>query len=232
MVSEHRFVNITMTDLLWLLERAEELLTREDFEQLNVLVETLIELTRLVRQKGSTIARLRRLVGLASSERDADVLVSEGDTDQKSASKESSPSPRRKRKGHGRIAASDYKAASHISVGHESLAAGCTCPSCERGKLYLLKKSACIVRIFGQEPLAATCWDLEKQRCSGCGEVFTAQPPPEAAGSKHDETAVTMMALLRYGAGMPLHRLQRLQSEFETPLPASTQWDVVSKRSV
>jgi len=36
-----------------------------------------------------------------------------------------------------------------------------------------------------------------------------------------------MMALLRYGAGMPLHRLDRLQRNLETPVPASTQWEVV-----
>jgi len=36
-----------------------------------------------------------------------------------------------------------------------------------------------------------------------------------------------MMALLRYGAGMPLHRLDQLQDDLGTPVPASTQWEGV-----
>jgi hypothetical protein len=36
-----------------------------------------------------------------------------------------------------------------------------------------------------------------------------------------------MMALLRYGTGVPLNRLARLQRNLQTPLPASTQWQVV-----
>jgi hypothetical protein len=40
-----------------------------------------------------------------------------------------------------------------------------------------------------------------------------------------------MMGLLRYGAGMPLHRLDRLQRNLQTPVPASTQWQVVCARA-
>lgn len=35
------------------------------------------------------------------------------------------------------------------------------------------------------------------------------------------------MGLLRYDTGLPLHRLDRLQHNLETPVPASTQWEVV-----
>jgi hypothetical protein len=38
------------------------------------------------------------------------------------------------------------------------------------------------------------------------------------------------MALLRYRVGTPLHRLDRLQRNLETPVPASTQWEVVRDR--
>ena len=38
------------------------------------------------------------------------------------------------------------------------------------------------------------------------------------------------MALLRYGAGMPLNRLAHLQSNMQTPVPASTQWELVRDR--
>jgi transposase len=87
-----------------------------------------------------------------------------------------------------------------------------------------------ILRIVGQPPLAAVCWTCDRLRCSGCGQVFTAPAPEAAQGPKYDETAVSMMALLRYGAGLPLHRLDHLERNLATPVPASTQWDAVNAR--
>ena len=63
---------------------------------------------------------------------------------------------------------------------------------------------------------------LRKLRCHLCGKRFTASEPKEAAGKKYDETAATMIGLLRYGAGLPFNRLDRLQRSCEIPLPAST----------
>jgi hypothetical protein len=60
--------------------------------------------------------------------------------------------------------------------------------------------------------------------------VYTARAPEQAQGSKYDETAASMMALLRYGTGMPFHRLDHLQRDLKTPVPSSTQWDVVNER--
>ena len=36
-----------------------------------------------------------------------------------------------------------------------------------------------------------------------------------------------MIALLKYGSGLPFNRLQGLQGNLGIPLPASTQWDMV-----
>jgi hypothetical protein len=36
-----------------------------------------------------------------------------------------------------------------------------------------------------------------------------------------------MTCLLKYGTGMPLNRLDRLQSWLDVPLPASTQFDLI-----
>lgn len=60
--------------------------------------------------------------------------------------------------------------------------------------------------------------------------MFTAQAPVEAQGPKYDESAAAMMAILRYGAGVPLNRLERLQGNLKTPVPSSTQWEVVRDR--
>ena len=242
-----------------MLERARPLLSAEDFELIRGLVDTLMRVTRLVRERGSTIARLRRLFGLAGSEKTKDVVDSAAapsppdaaatpgdDLDKKGeptspvagvdskgpeAKAEAKPTPpaKTKRKGHGRVAAAAYLAAEHIAVPHESLRAGDRCP-CNEGNLYSLQEPAPILRIVGQPPLAAKCWDCERLRCATCGTVYTARPPEEGQGKKYDETAASMLGILRYGAGMPFNRLDHLQRDLDTPLPASTQWDLVNER--
>ena len=52
---------------------------------------------------------------------------------------------------------------------------------------------------------------MERLRCNGCGEVFTADEPDAAGPSKYEKTAVAMIALLQYGTGVPFKRLERLQ---------------------
>jgi transposase len=249
------------------LERARPLLLPEDFDLLRGLVDTLARVTKLVRQRGSTIARLRRLFGLSGTEKTRDVVgpsetttasppavehapgagpaaestpsgdVSNGDVAPPTADVGTQPTPdteptppaKDKRKGHGRVAAADYLAAEHVPVPHESLQPGDPCPRCERGSIYELKQPAPILRIVGQPPLVATCWDCERLRCATCGIVYTARAPDEAHGEKYDETAVSMIAILHYGAGVPFHRLAHLQRDLDTPLPASTQWDLVNE---
>jgi len=83
--------------------------------------------------------------------------------------------------------------------------------------------------VVGQAPLAATVYELAKLRCNLCLEVFTA-PAPEGVGSqKYDAGCASMIALLKYGSGVPFHRLQGLQGCLGIPLPASTQWEIAAK---
>jgi len=39
---------------------------------------------------------------------------------------------------------------------------------------------------------------------------------------------VAMIALLKYGTGVPFHRLERLEGQLGMPLPATTQWDLMA----
>jgi hypothetical protein len=84
-----------------------------------------------------------------------------------------------------------------------------------------------VVRIRGQAPLDATVYSLKRLRCNLCGEVFTARPPPGVGEAKYDETASSMIALLKYGSGLPFYRLEGLQRGLGIPLPSSTQWEIV-----
>jgi hypothetical protein len=68
---------------------------------------------------------------------------------------------------------------------------------------------------------------MERLRCNACGEVFTADEPETAGPAKYDETAVAMIALLKYGTGVPFKRLERLQGQLGMPLPTTTQWELM-----
>src|SRR5207253_7861946 len=129
--------------------------------------------------------------------------------------------------GHGRHSAKAYRGGHNVHVPHPSLKTGDPCPECERGKVYLQREPGVLVRLIGRSPIQATVYELEKLRCNLCGEVFTAEAPKGVEPEKYDATAASMIALLKYGSGLPFHRLERLQQNLGIPLPASTQWDLV-----
>jgi transposase len=242
-------ISLDVAEVEALLARIEPLVTKADHECLKSLVGTLIEVTRLARQRGATIARLRRMLGQTSSEKKAHVVGANGTVVPASDSgptasgqdepvADESPSGKSKdtpandtgddkprRKGHGRIPGAAY-ASESIAVPHPTLCAGEQCPACAHGTLYTMKEPASCVRVFGQAPLVALRWDCACLRCSGCGHVFTALLPEEARGPKYSESAASMMIVLRYGMGIPLNRLETMQRFLGVPVPASTQWEV------
>ena len=134
-----------------------------------------------------------------------------------------------KKPGHGRNGASSYTSANNVAVPHPTLHSGDACPGCEKGKVYPQKEPRTLVRIVGQAPLQATVYELDRLRCNLCGEVFTAQEPEGIGPEKYDATTAAMIALLKYGSGMPFYRLEKLEHLLEIPLPASTQWEIVEE---
>jgi transposase len=48
---------------------------------------------------------------------------------------------------------------------------------------------------------------------------------------KYDATSGSMIALLKYGMGMPFNRTEGMQAGMGIPLPASTQWDIVEAKA-
>jgi transposase len=219
-------------------------LSEEDRGKLGGAVDTLAFLTQELEKKGTSIKRLRKLIFGASTEKTSQVVgetaVDAGDKADDASSnsggaaasdganvagKDAQDKP--KRKGHGKNGAADYQGAEKVSVDHESLKRGDPCPKCPKGKLYPMNKPAVLVRVTGMAPLQAIVAEMQRLRCNLCGLVFTARPPEGMDGPKYDETAASMIAMLKYGTGMPFNRLERLQRSLGIPLPASTQWDVV-----
>lgn len=169
-----------------------------------------------------------------TSEKTKKVLGDEGDAEaatEQAKNEESTASPEKKAtkkaKGHGRNPVEAYRGAEQVFVHHEKFCTKDACPLCRSGKLNK-KKPVKLVRITGVAPLFATTYSLERFRCNLCGKVFTASPPPGIGEKKYDETAASMIALFKYGCGLPFYRLEQLQGDLGIPLPAATQWDVVS----
>ena len=156
-----------------------------------------------------------------STEKTKDVLGQLGTSEPK-------PDPERP-PGHGRNGASSYTGAKQVEVPHPTMKPGDPCPGCGKGKVYPQKEPRVLVRLAGQAPLAATVYSLNRLRCNLCGEVFTAREPEGVGPEKYDETTATMIALLKYGSGMPFYRLEKLEQLLGIPLPASTQWEIVEE---
>ncbi|MBN2871270.1 MAG: transposase, partial [Campylobacterales bacterium] len=121
----------------------------------------------------------------------------------------------------------EYTGAERIKVDHSTLKHGDRCPECEKGKVYRQKQPKTLVRVTGVAPLVATVYEIERLRCNLCGEVFTADVPDGVGEEKYDVKSAAMIALLKYGCGMPFNRLADLEESLGIPLPASTQWEVV-----
>jgi transposase len=143
------------------------------------------------------------------------------------------PTPKRAAPGHGRNGAAAYRGAQKIRVPHATLKAGDRCPDPRcNGKVYPQRDPGVLVRIKGQVPLAATVYELEKLRCNLCGNVFTAEAPEEAGEKKYEESAASMIALLRYGSGFPWNRLEGLEQSLGIPLPVATQCEIMAETAI
>jgi len=221
-----------------LLRRAETVLNEEDYQTIKAVFTSYAYLTELVEDKGTTIARLRKLLFGSRTEKTRDVVQEEGhDQPASSASDQDddgTPSANDKeeragpRPGHGRHGADDYEGAERIRVPHGSLRSGDACPECKKGKVYEVARPGVLIRITGQAPVQAKVYELQKLRCNLCGKVFTAEAPEGIGTEKYDAAAASMIALLKYGSGLPFNRLEGLQGSLGIPLSASTQWDIVS----
>jgi transposase len=137
---------------------------------------------------------------------------------------ESPPEKKLPPPGHGRHGTEVYRAAQRVACGHEELAVGERCPACGRGTLYQLPPGV-EMRLEGNALLSAVRYELEKLRCSACGQVFTASVPAAAGPEKYTARARAVLARARYYLGLPWHRLEGFQALGGEPVPEATQWE-------
>jgi hypothetical protein len=233
-------IEVNSQQMQELLDRAaSNTLREEDTELIRQIFDSYVQVFQIVGDKKTTIARLRKLLFGASTEKADKVLDDADDAEESSATDrdaadssdlsqpndnpatEDEPPP-----GHGRYSADDYPGAQQVDVVHDTLCVGDDCPNCQRGTLYE-KTPSVFVRFQGQAPLQATVYRLQRLRCHLCGKIFKASPPDDMGDQKYDHTVASMIGLLKYGSGLPFNRVRRLQGNCQIPLAASTQWGIV-----
>jgi transposase len=130
--------------------------------------------------------------------------------------------------GHGRIGADAYTGAERVRVAHPKLRPGDCCPiaGCH-GRLYDTKAPNENVELKGSAPVQATVYERQVLRCADCQETFAAPLPQAATGTKYAPSVGAVLAVARYGLGLPHHRLAQWQAWAGVPLPASTQFERV-----
>jgi len=216
-----------------LLQRlAQQSLTSEDYELLIQVVQAMGWMSAELEEKKLSIHRLQRLFGI-KTESSRNLMKPDDSTTDKPGDPSKDPNEsldvpedkKSKPKGHGRNGSEAYTGAKRVPVKLEGFHPGDPCPECPNGRLYDLTNPGIFIRVTGHPPIQATIYELQKMRCNLCGKIITAELPKEAGDKKYDETAQSMIAVLRYGAGFPTYRLSGFQMDQGIPLAESTQWD-------
>jgi transposase len=235
-------IQLTQEQLDALLIRAKaNALEPGDYEMIKAIIDTLLFLQQAYDQKTTSVKRLLRMIFGTRTEKTKNVIDADADnktvcddhprdsftTADDTTTEDKKDLSSNKRKGHGRNGADCYTAAEKIFIPCTKPKHGDPCPLCT-GKLYRMKLPGVIVKIVGRAPVAAKIWEYEKLRCNLCGTIFEPDLPKEAIAAKddkYDETARSMIALLKYGFGFPFYRQEKLQAALGVPLASSTQWD-------
>ena len=226
----HEVIEVNFEELAELVERARQgqPLGEADCQRLERASRALRHLIEQIGDQDATLSRLRARLAKPSTEKTSQVLEQAGIK----VPPQNHPLPRAKappQPGHGRNGAPAYRGAERIKIPHGALQSGDHCPECLQGKVYPQKDPGLRIRVVGQAPIAATVYELERLRCNLCGEVYEAEAPPEVGEKKDDASAAAMIALLKYGSGVPWDRLERLEASLGIPLPASTQCEIVAE---
>ena len=158
-------------------------------EKIERLLRTVLTLVELLQRKNTSIKKLRQMIFGNRTERHqarkAEALdkVAESEESDDTRPKASSDQPacaaplaseseeKKKRKGHGRRAASDYSGARIVKCRHERLKVGDDCPSSCGSRLYDLKEPTALMQFTGQPLIMATRYEREALRCAKCVSV-------------------------------------------------------------
>jgi transposase len=228
-------------------------LTDEDASRLLGIVETWAHLVELAASKSTSIREIRRILGLKSSSRqtsntsepdtvDSEQTATDTETEQSKAEtpdgqpseEDSTAGHGHNRDAHGRRSAGAFGSLEQAYHPHTSLHAGDPCPACTDGRVYKYQPSE-FTSVSGRSPLVATRHTVESLQCGMCKAVFRA-PLPERfeedgvhARTLYSYSAVAMVSVYRYFAGLPMHRQQTMQKALGVEIPDASIWDMCER---
>lgn len=237
-----RRIDFTPDEVEVLIARIEnQQLEREDFPLLADILRAMIWMESSLKEKTLSIARLRAVFGIKteSAKKLVKFLEKKGDPENgdpslengdssllngKSAGDDSKKKSKDNGKGHGHRPASDYEEAKIVKIAHELLKKGDICPECGKGKLFNLAPGS-VLRITGQPWLNVIIYKPERLRCSLCQKIYTAKLPAEIyKESRVDDTAKSIVSILKYRGGMPFYRQEQIQTIFGNPISDTEIW--------
>jgi hypothetical protein len=200
-------------------------LSPEDIQLLLTALATLTTLQARLSDKGVTIHKLRKLLGMVAASEQLSALLGNP------SSAGSKPQKLRKKNNHGSDQAQVKPKVIHHPLA--GLKKGDRCPSCLTGTLSKYEP-AVLLRITGHSPYEAVKHVSERLRCNACGQYFTATLPMEVivdgdANQKYGYSARSLMAISKYFMGSPFFRQQTLQAVLGMPITASTVFDQCEK---
>lgn len=226
-------VNATQAELDEILALTKTTLPAQQYELLERVLATFAYVMQALQNAKTSVKRFRQMLFGAPTESQRNVLKGHGGADQTANGASDPPAAsgatqaegKQQAKpcapGHGRNGAQAYRDSPIVDVDVPALKPGDPCPECADGKVYDSPPKL-VVKVVGQPPLEATVYQLRQLRCRLCDASFTAPLPEGASELKYDPSCASMLALLRYGSGMPFYRLESLQASLNVPLPDAT----------
>ena len=242
MMPPPELINATQAELDELLALAKTTFPARQYQLLEGVLGTFVYVMQALQNAKTSIKRFRRMLFGARTESKDKVLkdhrasavddppTGAGATAAAADDHAGNPggNPPAPRAGHGRNGAQAYCDSPVVEVALRDPQAGAPCPQCLTGKVYDAPPRT-IVKVVGQPPLAATVYKLQQRRCRLCDASFTALMPTGSTAPKYEHSCASMLAVLRYGSGMPFYRLEGLQGSLNVPLSDATQWEIVAK---
>jgi len=205
-------IELDMSRLDDALRRAEGRLDEQDYAMLKALADSYAYLSELVGDKNTTIARLRKLLFGAKTEKTA--AVTGHPPKGTSGARKLRPPPGEPGKPRGRFSVIRTRPGTGATGRRPTPGPRRSRSLIPRSNPVILVRSAGEGRSTRRTGPACCCgwWPaadrakvyyLQKLRCNLCGKIFKAPLPEAAAEEKYDPTVRSTLALLKYGSGMP-----------------------------
>ncbi len=202
-------------------------LSSETQDTLIKILKWAVWVNRVLELKNLSMKRFKRMIFGSKTEKGPKKKKKDDDGNSDVSGPSKPPKPKKK-KTNGRTPGANYCSNGEVIHEHQDLNAGDQCPECDKGTLYHYAPTI-LVTFEGHQPVTSKKHTIKRLRCSACGGLFTPHIAEELRKKKYDESVKAALALMRYGLGMPFHRLEDFQKMMGVPLSDSIQWRLVEE---